>query len=80
MSAHRRLTDEQIAYVQRITTQRRQAMEAVKQFPTNAQLAEELNCCQRVIEKYSCGLTARKPGRRYTDAEIDQFAAELMRK
>lgn len=49
------LTDKQVELVVRVTSQRRQAMNAVREFPTNAQLAVQLGCCQRVIDRLSAG-------------------------
>lgn len=83
MSAHRRLSDEQIDYVKRVTAQRRQAMEVVKQFPTNAQLAAELKCSERVIDKYSTCAEAvcstRNNEDRYHAHITEAEFAELMR-
>jgi hypothetical protein len=53
VSAHRRLTDQQIAYIKRIAAGRREAEKAVRAFPTNAALAEELHVSQRLIERVS---------------------------
>jgi hypothetical protein len=55
VSAHRRLTDDQIDYVKRVTAIKRRIVERLKRLPTNAQLAESLDCSQRLIERVSCG-------------------------
>ncbi len=52
----RRISDAQIAYVIEVTSKRREAFHRVMtEFPTNAKLAEQLCCCQRVIDRIVAG-------------------------
>lgn len=80
MSGPRALTDEQLAHVVLVTTERREAYRIARAFPTNADLAEECNCSERLIEristgyryKVSCGTVG------LTDDEIDTLAQQLL--
>lgn len=55
MSKQRALTDEQVAFVVNVTARRRLAAEALRKFPTNADIAGQLGCCQRLIDRISAG-------------------------
>lgn len=71
----RALTDKEVTYIQRVTAQRRQAMDAVRKFPTNAQLAEKLGCCQRVIDRFSAGHTYKDS--RESSVRLHEVLVEL---
>lgn len=63
MSAPRRLTDEQIAYVKRVTAMKRRIAARLKRLPTAEQLAEEFHVSSRAIERYaSVGQTDSSTG------------------
>lgn len=52
----RKLTPKQQAYVVEVTTRRRMALALLEaEFPTNEQLAMELGCCRRIIDRLSAG-------------------------
>ena len=53
MSARPVLTAEQIAYIRRVAGLRRRIAGRLRKLPTNAKMAEDFNCSQRVIDRYS---------------------------
>lgn len=74
----RRITDAQIAHVIDVTTRRRAAYEKfLREFPTNAQLAKELNCCQRVIDRIVAGEYSVPRGTSLSPTELDEYARQL---
>lgn len=55
MSGQQKLTDEQIKYARATTAQRRDAMKAVRMFPTVAELAAKMGCTPRYLQKVLAG-------------------------
>ena len=53
MSARPVLTEKQIAYIRRVADIRRRIVARLRKLPTNAQMAEDFNCSQRVVDRYS---------------------------
>jgi hypothetical protein len=71
----RALTDKQVEFVVRITSERRRAIKAVREFPTNAEIAVKLGCCQRVIDRISAGHTYKDS--RESSARLHDVLVEL---
>jgi len=55
MSAPQRLTDAQIAFARDIHRKRAEAYRRVRMFPTDEQLAEQLGCSRRYLQKILAG-------------------------
>lgn len=61
MSAHPRLTNEQIAYARRIAEIKRRIVRRLKRFPTVEQMAELFDCDARYLEKIIAGGVRKAP-------------------
>lgn len=83
MSAHRKLTDDDIAYVRRIAGIRRRIAARLKKLPTNDQIAAKLGVSTRLVDRYST--CAQTDGSRGTDSNqyrvhiTDEEFEQLMR-
>lgn len=55
----RKLTDEQVERIRQVVRMR-------KALPTNAQLADEMNCCKRLIDQFTTGREYKLPVERAT--------------
>jgi hypothetical protein len=83
MSAPRKLTDDQIDYVRRVSAIKRRIVARLRKLPTNAAMAEAMDCSQRLIERLvSDGAPDSSTRNHRSDRriDIDYIAADLMRK
>jgi hypothetical protein len=61
MSAQRRLTEEQIAYARRVAEIKRRIVQRLKRYPTVEQMAEQIGCDARYLEKIIAGDARKVP-------------------
>lgn len=90
MSRRPVLTKDQITYIQRVADIRRRIVARLRKLPTNAKLAEDFHCSQRVVDKYSTetpiesAATSYVPCGTHSDERLraritDEEFAQLMR-
>lgn len=79
MSAPLKLSDEQVQFVRAIVAKRRDAAKVLREYPTNAQLAEQLDCTERYIEKISNGHARVVPRETTVKPNIEELARQILR-
>lgn len=73
-----KFTDAQIDYVRRVIAIKRRIAARLAKLPTNEQLAEEIGCTERYVERIAAQKVRVVPrGTPVAPAEIDQLAREL---
>lgn len=80
------LTKDQITYIQRVADIRRRIVARLRKLPTNAKLAEDFHCSQRVVDRYSTddAVSPHVPRETQSDERLrahitDEEFAQLMR-
>lgn len=81
MSARRKLTDDQIAYIRKVAGVRRRIIARLKKIPTNDQLAARFEVSPRLIDRHTTCAEGEVPrvtdssryALRITDEEFEQL-------